>query len=141
MDQLTEQMNTVAAGAVAENLVRHHISTALIAATTNRAAHATRENPPESLPPRLIGLGAASTEPLTAWERNVLNTLRTHPQTEVISRKYNRRDGTVGFRYARAGNAGGKLHPLPPIHPSGSHADLAASHPADFASHHIHCNR
>jgi signal transduction histidine kinase len=103
MDQLTEQMNTVAASAVAENIIRHHISTASMTASDTPPPRAASTRPAsfESLPPRLIGLHPNRNQPLTGWEKTVLAKLRTQPQTEVISRKYNRRDGSIGFRYAQ----------------------------------------
>jgi len=101
MDQLTEQMNTVAASAIAENIIRHHINFASNFGNEPLVLHLNHGNAPESLLPRLIGLHHPATQPLTAWEKNVLNTLRIHPQTEVISRTYPRRDGTTGFRYAQ----------------------------------------
>jgi two-component system sensor histidine kinase BarA len=96
MEQLTEQMNTVAANAVVERVIYDHTHM-VVFATTEPAT--TR--PAEYLPPRLIGLHASTTQPLTNWEKMVLAKLRTQPQTEVISRKYSRRDGTIGFRYAQ----------------------------------------
>jgi two-component system sensor histidine kinase BarA len=101
MDQLTEQMNTVAASAVADSIIRRHIATPTFPTTAPVDPHGAHANPPESLPPRLIGLHISTTQPMTPWERTVLAKLRTQPQTEVISRKYTRHDGTIGFRYAQ----------------------------------------
>jgi signal transduction histidine kinase len=101
MEQLTEQMNTVAASAVAENVIRRHITNPSLSLAQPTSAPTTRSSAPESLPPRLIGLHISTTQPMTNWERTVLKQLRTEPQTEVISRKYTRHDGTIGFRYAQ----------------------------------------
>jgi two-component system sensor histidine kinase BarA len=101
MEQLTEQMNTVAASAVADSIIRRHINTATVATTEPATTRPVHGNPPESLPPRLIGLHTNPNQPLTTWEHSVLVKLRTEPQTETISRQYTRHDGTTGFRYAQ----------------------------------------
>jgi two-component system sensor histidine kinase BarA len=106
MDQLTQQMNGVAASAVAESVIRAHVATEHPTATTRTATEPTtqraiRINGSESPVPRLIGLSPTADQPMTAWERTVQTELRKHPQTEPISRTYPRRDGSIGFRFAQ----------------------------------------
>ncbi len=109
MDQLTEQMNTVAASAIADSVVRQHVATARVPSvepTTQKSTAPTtqrsiRVNGTEAPSPHLISIFVTPSEPLTAWEKNVLTELHGHPQSETISKKYTRRDGSEGFRYAQ----------------------------------------
>jgi signal transduction histidine kinase len=101
MDQLTEQLNSVYAAAVAESLLRQHVMTAAMPTPQPPSMHPARPGEVEFPTPRLIGLQSKSTEQLNKWEKSVLQQLRSQPQTEVIARNYRRVDGSYGFRYAQ----------------------------------------
>jgi signal transduction histidine kinase len=110
MEQLTDQLNDVAAAAVADSAVELHVATATapttapttlpIAGNENPAQRRIRFNGKNSYAPRLIGLHPDPDEPITPWDRNVLAQLAKQPETPYFSRKYERRDGTEGYRYA-----------------------------------------
>ncbi len=111
MEQLTEQLNDTAAGAIAETIIRQHVQSETVPTTEQLTIHGLSTRPSaraqhvaggDTLPPRLIDLHPPKTEPLTAWERTVLDELRKDPQPRVYARKYARRDGNEGFRYAQA---------------------------------------
>jgi two-component system, NarL family, sensor histidine kinase BarA len=101
MDHLTEQLNTVAAGRVADSVMRQHALTGLLPSPEPAALHPSRGNESELPVPRIVSLTPNPKEPLTAWEQSVLFQLRTQPKFENLSRLYPRRDGSYGFRFAQ----------------------------------------
>lgn len=105
MEQLTEQMNDVAAKAVADSLVRQHVVTAelptTVPTTQPTTQRAIRINGVESPVPRLVGMQPSRSMQLSIWEAKVLEQLRKNQQSEIPSQKYRRHDGTYGFRYAQ----------------------------------------
>jgi two-component system sensor histidine kinase BarA len=104
MEQLTEQLNTTAASAVAESTVREHVATEAAPTTlpSETPEHRLiRVNGRDLYAPRLIGFNPPPDTVLTPWERNVLAQFRAEPDVRLFSRKYQRRDGTEGFYYAQ----------------------------------------
>jgi two-component system sensor histidine kinase BarA len=105
MEQLTEQLNSTAASAVADSAVRQHVATAAAPATMPSAPlepnRIVRVNGKDSYAPRLISLTPPPDTILTPWERSVLTQFRQDPGTHEFHRKYQRRDGTEGFYYAQ----------------------------------------
>src|SRR4051794_19170204 len=90
MEQLTEQMNDVAASAVADSALRHHVATAR-EPTTGPATQPVqpqsglehplvRVNGRDSFPPRIIGLSPDPSTVLTGWEKSVLAQLQKQPE-------------------------------------------------------------
>ena len=101
MDQLTDQLNNVAANAVADSIKRQHVLSGRLPSTEPTVARPTRGNETEYPAPKLIGIHSHSSDLPNTWEKFVLDQLRLQPQTEPISRTYRRRDGSNGFRYAQ----------------------------------------
>lgn len=112
MEQLTAQQPFVAATAVADAAVRHHVATSEADTAMHDRLHPTRDEPTVHHPvrfhgvdvyaPRLIGLHPNPGDQLTLWDRSVLKQLANHPDDRRFSRTYERRDGTPGFRFAEA---------------------------------------
>jgi signal transduction histidine kinase len=107
MEQLTNELNDTAAGAIAETIVRQHVRLSAEPTSrpvappmqpTSRPAHAGMI---ESLPARLIGLRPGTPELMTPWEKSVLAELQREPQPRIFSRTYTRHDGSTGFRFAQ----------------------------------------
>jgi two-component system sensor histidine kinase BarA len=101
MDHLTEQLNSVAAGAVADSVMRQHALTGALPATEPLSLHPNRSGESALPAARLVGLQLKNKEPLSIWEGKVLDRLRAQPQMEIISTTYRRRDGGDGFRFAQ----------------------------------------
>ncbi len=111
MEQLTEQLNDAAAEAVSDSAIRHHVATAISPTTEPTTLPGSlnesvehrlvRVGGKDSYAPRLLGLTADPKDTLTSWERSVLAQLRKQPETRYFAKKYERRDGTVGYHYAK----------------------------------------
>jgi two-component system sensor histidine kinase BarA len=108
MEQLTEQLNTTAAAAVADSAVRQHVTTAAFPAKLPIQAlepnRLVRINGRDSYAPRLVTITPSPDTTLTAWERSVLSQFRQEPEARQFARKYRRRDDTQGFYYAQVLN-------------------------------------
>jgi signal transduction histidine kinase len=100
MDQLTEQQNPIAAGAVADGVLRQHALTGALPTTEPVSPRTGRVTEIEFPAPRIIGLKLKTRATLNGWEQKVFDQLRLAPQTETFSGIYRRRDGTSRFRYA-----------------------------------------
>jgi signal transduction histidine kinase len=114
MEQLTDQLNDTAAGAIAETIVRQHVlyaspPTTAASPTTGAATQPStqpsirpaRAGAGEYMPAHLIALHPKSMESLTPWERSVLAELQREELPRTFTRTYYRRDGSAGFRYAQ----------------------------------------
>jgi signal transduction histidine kinase len=112
MDQLMDQMNRRAAAAVADRTVLDHLlhpppapTSAPASTPTSMPAPPTVEEPKEDSPfpaPRLIGVGSAKNRAVTThFDREAFEAFDDAPQMAYIGRAYNRRDGSIGYKYAR----------------------------------------
>ncbi len=114
MDQLMAQMNRRAAAAVADRTVLDHLLH-----PPGRAA-ATEALPPPPAPPSVEGedpafpaprlIGAASARDRTRtthFDREAFEAFEKAPQLAFVGRQYNRRDGSIGYKYARPLYLGG----------------------------------
>jgi signal transduction histidine kinase len=124
MEQLTEQLNEKAAGAVADTVVGDHINRqlALMRAEPTTSASTDPENPatPATMPafapvgtfivdgqnfpaPRLVSASAMKTpEKLTKFEQFALARFSKDPHKRIERRYYDTQEGAEGYRYAEA---------------------------------------
>jgi two-component system, NarL family, sensor histidine kinase BarA len=91
MEQLTEQLNDDAAGAIADSAVRQH---------ANNGAVFTAQ-PAQPYLPRLMSIHPNLHTTPNAWETHVLTQLADQPDIRHLSLKYKRHDGTEEFRYSQ----------------------------------------
>jgi signal transduction histidine kinase len=101
MEKLTDELNTVAAGAVADSVMRQHALTGALPTTEPATLHPGRANESNLPAPRIIGLQLKNREPPNAWENGVLDQLRRQIPGEIKPRVYRRRDGSDGFRFVQ----------------------------------------
>jgi signal transduction histidine kinase len=109
MDQLMAQMNRRAAAAVADRAVLDHLlhppQGAAAAGPSSMPAPPTVQDPvgDASFPaPRLIAVARAKDRTRTThFDRDAFKSFEDAPQLAFVGRRYNRRDGSIGYKYAR----------------------------------------
>ena len=105
MEQLTEQLNERAAGALADNVLAEHVR-----AQQSQQADMTVQQqaaPPKDQgdvetqwPPRLLSLSAERPD-LDRFEKRALAHFKKHPDAAPYTFYYTRKGNTDGFRYAQ----------------------------------------
>lgn len=103
MDQLMEQMNRRAASAVADRtLLDHILHPPSAAAATRPLAPPTVTDESTFPPPRLIAVANRKDRRVTTrFDRDAFEAFEDSRQLAYVARSYNRRDGSIGYKYAR----------------------------------------